>query len=251
MKKLCTAVVGMFLTVGLTIGLGYTANSYGYEEVDVANGGSIVGTVKIAGDAPAIKMLNINKDQDACGHEKKPSDALVVSKDNNGVKNAIVSIENIEKGKKFNHPSSNPVIDQKGCVFIPHVLAVSTGTTVDILNSDKVMHNVHSYAIKNSPFNEGVTGGGKLSKKFEFAEVVPVKCDVHKWMTAFVIVKGNPYFVLTDDNGNFKIDNVPAGTYKVQAWQEKLGKKVQDVTVEAGKEVKVDFELKAKKRRRR
>lgn len=249
MKKLCTAVVGAVLTTALVVVSSYTVKSYGYEEIEVTNGGTITGTVKLAGDVPAAKMLNINKDQETCGHEKKPSEALIISKDTKAIKNAVVSIENIEKGKKFNHPNTPPALDQKECTFIPHVLAVSTNSTVDILNSDDVMHNVHSYAIKNSPFNEGVTGGGKLPKKFEFQEVVPVKCDVHKWMTAFIVVKDNPYYAVTDESGNFKIDNVPPGTYKLQAWQEKLGKQVKDVTVEAGKEAKADFELKARKGR--
>lgn len=244
MRRLCTSVVVTLLTVSFAVGS--MVKSYGYTEMEVTNGGTISGTVKLAGDVPATKMLKADKDQEACGHPEKPSEALIVSSDTKGIKSAVVSIENIEKGKKFNPPSSNPSLDQKECVFVPHLLAVPVGTTLEILNSDKVMHNTHSYAIKNAPFNEGVTGGGKLLKKFEFPELVPIKCDVHKWMTAFVVVKDNPYFAITDDNGNFKIDNVPPGTYKLQAWQEKLGKQVQDITVEAGKEAKVDFELKAK-----
>lgn len=247
MKGLYAVSIGIGLTLGIIGSSSCLVKSYAYTEIEVTNGGTITGTVKLEGDAPAPKMLNVDKDQEVCGHEKRPSEALIVSKDTKAVKNVVVSIEGIEKGKKFNPPASNPVLDQKDCVFIPHLLAVSSGTTVDILNSDNVMHNTHSYAIKNSPFNEGITGGGKLPKKFEFPEVVPIKCDVHKWMSAFVIVKDNPYFVITDDNGNFKIDGVPAGAYKLQAWQETLGKQVKDVTVEAGKEAKVDFELKAKK----
>ena len=248
MRKLCTTVaVGTFLTMVLIIGSGSLVKSYGYTEIEVTKGGTITGTVKFDGDVPAPKMLNVDKDTEVCGHEKRPSEGLIVSNNTKAIKNVVVSIENIEKGKKINSPSSNPVLDQKECVFLPHVLVVPAGATIEILNSDKVMHNVHSYAIKNSPFNEGVSGGGKLSKKFEFPEVVPVKCDVHKWMNAFVVVKDNPYFAVTDDNGNFKIDNVPAGAYKLQAWQETLGKQVKDVAVEAGKEAKVDFELKPKK----
>ncbi|HLG31031.1 MAG TPA: carboxypeptidase regulatory-like domain-containing protein [Candidatus Brocadiales bacterium] len=247
MKKLCTTVaVGTFLTMGLIIGSGSLVKSYGYTEIAVDKGGTIAGTVKFDGDAPERKQLKVDSDQETCGQHNIISEALIVSNDTKGVKNVIVSIENIEKGKKL-LPGANPVLDNKDCVFVPHVVAIPAGATIEILNSDKVMHNVHSYAIKNSPFNEGVSGGGKLPKKFDFPEVVPVKCDVHKWMSGFIVVKGNPYFAVTDDNGNFKIDNVPAGAYKLQAWQETLGKQVKDVTVEAGKEAKVDFELKPKK----
>lgn len=247
MKKLYTTVaVGTFLTMGLIMGSGSLVKSYGYTEIEVTKGGTITGTVKFDGDVPERKQLKVESDQETCGQHNILSESLVVSNDTKGVKNVIVSIEDIEKGKKL-LPSSNPVLDQKDCVFLPHVVAIPAGATIDILNSDKIMHNVHSYAIKNSPFNEGVSGGGKLPKKFDFPEVVPVKCDVHKWMSGFIVVKGNPYFAVTDDNGNFKIDNVPAGAYKLQAWQETLGKQVKDVTVEAGKEAKADFELKPKK----
>ena len=245
MKRLSKTIIGMFLTLGLVMGPGSMVKSYGYTEIEVTKGGTITGTVKFDGDVPERKQLKVDSDQETCGQHNIISEALIVSNDTKGVKNVIVSIEDIEKGKKL-LPSSNPVLDQKDCVFLPHVVAVPAGATIEILNSDKVMHNVHSYAIKNSPFNEGVSGGGKLPKKFDFPEVVPVKCDVHKWMSGFIVVKGNPYFAVTDDNGNFKIDNVPAGAYKLQAWQETLGKQVKDVTVEAGKEAKADFVLKPK-----
>ena len=103
------------------------------------------------------------------------------------------------------------------------------------------MHNLHSWSIKNAGFNEGVSGGGKLTKKFELPEVVKITCDVHKWMSAFVIVKANPYFAVTDEAGRFKIDNVPAGSYKLEAWQEKLGKKTVDVVVKPKEDSSVDL----------
>ncbi|MFQ5965886.1 MAG: hypothetical protein ACE5KZ_16580, partial [Candidatus Scalinduaceae bacterium] len=118
-----------------------------YEEGDVSDGGIITGTVKIAGDVPAVKMINVDKDQKTCGHDPKPSEALLVSSDKN-IESAVVSITNISKGKKFKRPAENPTIDQKGCVFIPHVIIVPPGSTVDLLNGDDVMHNLHSWSIK-------------------------------------------------------------------------------------------------------
>ncbi len=223
-----------------------------YEEGDVSNGGAITGTVKLAGDIPEAKMLKVNKDQETCGHGAIPSEVLMVSSDK-GVKNAVVSITNIKKGGKFERSGGNPGVDQKGCVFVPHVSIVPPGTTVDLLNSDDVMHNLHSWSMKNTVFNEGVAGGGKLPKTFEFPETIKITCDVHKWMTAWLIVQENPYYEITDENGKFKIENVPPGTYTLQAWQESLGKVTQEITVKAGEEAKADFELtkKAKKKRRR
>lgn len=250
-KMLYKAIAGAFLTISLVVSSGSIVKSYAYTEVEVADGGSISGTVTFVDEMPEVKMLKVDKDVVVCNQGKIPSSAIIISGDNKGIKNAVVTIENIENGKKVNPSGENPVLDQLACIFIPHVLAVPAGVTIDILNSDDILHNVHSYAIKNAPFNDGVSGHGKLPKKFDFSEIIPIKCDLHPWMTAFIVVVSNPYFAVTDANGNYTIDNVPAGTYKLQVWQERLGKQQADVTVEAGKGAKVDFALKAKKRRRR
>jgi hypothetical protein len=113
------------------------------------------------------------------------------------------------------------------------------------------MHNLHTWSIKNTAFNEGVAGGGKLPKTFEYPETIKITCDVHKWMSAWLIVQNNPYYAITDESGRFKLEGVPAGTYTVQAWQESLGKSTQEVTVSAGGEAKADFELTKKKKRKR
>ncbi len=221
-----------------------------YEEGDVSNGGSIAGTIKLAGDVPAAKTLKVDKDQSTCGHDAIPSEALIVSGDS-AVQGVVVSITNISKGKKFE--GGTPSLDQKACVFIPHIAMIPKGSSIDLLNSDDVMHNLHSWSMKNTAFNEGVSGHGSISKTFEFPETIKVTCDVHKWMTAWLIVQDNPYYVLTDENGKYKLEGVPAGTYTVQAWQESLGKATQEVTVAAGGEVTADFamEKKAKKKRKR
>jgi len=221
-----------------------------YEEGNVSNGGIITGTVKLAGDdAPEAVTLKVDKDQATCGHDDIPSEALVLSGDS-AIKNVVVSITNISKGKKFGEGTSSS-IDQKGCVFIPHVAIVPPGSTIELLNSDDIMHNLHSWSMKNTAFNEGVTGHGNLPKTFEFPETIKITCDVHKWMTAWLIVQENPYYALTDADGKFRIDEVPAGTYTVEAWQESLGKTTQEVTVSAGGEAKADFELTKKSRKRR
>src|SRR3970040_1946821 len=95
----------------------------------------------------------------------------------------------------------------------------------------------------NPAFNEGVSGGGKMTEKFDLSGIAKNTCDVHKWMRFFIVNKANPYFSVTNKNGQFKIENVPAGTYKIEAWQEKLGKKAGDVTVKSKEEVWVDFVL--------
>ena len=221
------------------------AKGEAYKEIDVKDGGSIVGTVKFDGDIPAVKVLKVDKDEQTCGHENKQSEELVINGESKGIKNVVVSLVDIAVGKKAE--ITTVALDQKECFFIPHVLAVSAGSNVDLLNSDNVMHNLHSWSIKNAAFNEGVSGGGKLTKKFDLPEVVKITCDVHKWMSSYIVVKGNPYFAVTDENGHFKIENVPAGSYKIETWQEKLGKKTSDVTVKAKEETTVDVVYTAKK----
>lgn len=210
-----------------------------YKEIEVKDGGSISGTVKYDGDVPAAKMLKIDKDEQTCGHDNRQSEELIVNGESKGIKNAVVSLVEIAAGKKAEVLTG--VVDQKECLFTPHVTAISAGASIDLLNSDNVMHNLHSWSIKNAGFNEGVSGGGKLTKKFELPEVVKITCDVHKWMSSFVIVKANPYFAVTDEAGRFKIDNVPAGSYKLEAWQEKLGKKTVDVVVKPKEDSSVDL----------
>ncbi|MCC7211414.1 MAG: hypothetical protein E3K40_10025 [Candidatus Brocadia sp.] len=235
------AFVGSFV-FGVMCGVSWinpAAMAEAYKEVDVQDGGTIAGVVKFDGDAPATKVLKVDKDEQTCGHDNKMSEELVINGESKGIKNAVVSLVDIAAGKKAEIMTAT--LDQKECLFIPHVLAVFAGASVDLLNSDNVMHNLHSWSIKNPGFNEGVSGGGKMTKKFDLPEVVKITCDVHKWMSSFIVVKANPYFAVTDENGRFKIENVPAGSYKIEAWQEKLGKKTADVTVKSKEEAAVDF----------
>lgn len=229
----------IFGVMGTVVWVNQVAIAEAYKEVDVKDGGGIVGIVKFDGDVPTAKVLKVDKDEQTCGHENKLSEELVINGESKGIKNVVVSLVDIASGKKAD--TTTVALDQKECLFSPHVLAVSVGASVDLLNSDNVMHNLHSWSIKNAGFNEGVSGGGKLTKKFDFPEVVKITCDVHKWMSSFVVVKGNPYFAVTDESGRFRIENVPAGTYKIEAWQEKLGKKTSDVTVKPKEETTVDF----------
>ncbi|MCF6149728.1 MAG: hypothetical protein E3K37_13825 [Candidatus Kuenenia sp.] len=210
-----------------------------YNVVEVKNGGTIVGTVKFEGNVPKAKMLKIDKDEQTCGHGQMASEELVINPDNMGVKYAVVSLDDIAEGKAMD--TAPVTLDQKGCMFEPHVVALCAGTEVNLLNSDNIMHNLHSWSIRNPAFNEGVSGNGSMVKKFDIPEMVKITCDVHKWMSSYLVVKGNPYFAVTDADGKFKMDNVPAGKYAISVWQEKLGKRKGEVTVAAGGEAVVDF----------
>jgi plastocyanin len=148
-------------------------------------------------------------------------------------------------GKTFPAPTQRPVIDQRGLMFTPHLLAVEVGTTVDFLNSDKVAHNVFWVSIggnKKLGHNLGTwPQGEKRSFKFDNPGAVPLLCNVHPEMSAYLVVVPTPYFATSDPAGNYKIGNVPDGNYTVTAWHE--GAKNQSKPVVVSGEGKADFTL--------
>ena len=214
-----------------------------YKGGDVKDGGSISGTVKFKGTAPAPKKLEVSKDKEVCGKTPKVDQSLVVN--NGNLANAVVTITDIKTGKKID--AKKVTLDQKGCEYQPHVLAFPVGTTVEILNPDGILHNVHSYSKVNSPFNMAQPKFKKtLDVKIDKPEAIEVKCDVHGWMHGWLVATESPYVAVTDNSGNFKLTDVPAGSYTVEVWHEKLGKNTQKVTVKAKEDAKVSFEVAGK-----
>ena len=153
---------------------------------------------------------------------------------------ALVYIEHMNG--EFPPPKENPHMSQKGMVFLPHILPVLKGATVDFTNDDTVAHNVFSPPGSATPFNLGIYDAGvKKTETFNHLGEVTLLCSVHPEMSAFVIVLQNPYFVLTDNAGAFEIKNVPAGTYQLKIWDEKIKGPAQQVTVQAGKTTTIEF----------
>jgi len=157
---------------------------------------------------------------------------------------SVVYVEAIA-GKTFPAPTDKPLIDQKGLMFTPHIVAVQQGATVEFLNSDKVAHNVFWISVggnKKLGHNLGTwPQGEKRSFKFDNPGAVPLLCNVHPEMGGYIVVSPTPYFVVTDKSGSYKIDNVPDGSYTVTAWHEGAKNSSKPVTV-AG-EGKADFTL--------
>jgi len=160
-----------------------------------------------------------------------------------GMKGQSVVYVEAMAGKTFPAPKEHPVMDQKGLVFAPHIMVVQQGTTVDFLNSDTVQHSVFWTAIgsdKKAGHNLGTwPKGEKRSFAFDKAGVVPVLCNVHPEMGAYIIVSPTPYFAESDDSGNYKIKDVPDGSYTVVVWHE--GAKNQSKPVTVAGETKADF----------
>jgi plastocyanin len=202
-------------------------------------GGSIEVEVKYNG-APVIEKLKVNKDVEKCGTEALIEKVVVGS--NKGLANAVASVA----GAKGAATAKKGVIDQKGCKFVPHVVAMTPGE-IEIKNSDDILHNIHTYSTANASINKAQPKFKKtMVEKFEKPEIIKVTCDVHSWMLGWVAVMPHPFFGVTDNNGTTKIDNVPPGKHTVEVWHETLGKQTKDVEVKAGQAAKVAFEMKGK-----
>jgi hypothetical protein len=233
----------MMVTTAVALALATASMAGAYEGGPVTGGGSLSGQVKFAGTAPAPEKFPVTKDNEACGQEKTKPD-LVVS-GGGGIANVAVVVK-ATKGKPLAVPTDPVVFDQKGCEYHPHVLAFPAGSSVRVLNPDGVLHNVHVVAKVNPEANRAMPKFQKqVDWKVEKAEwPIAVKCDAHPWMHAYWLSMDQPYYAVTDADGNFKIADLPAGDYEVEVWHEVLGKSTQKVTIQGGQDTKVAWELK-------
>lgn len=197
---------------------------------EAAEWGTLKGQFILDGTAPAPAKLNINKDQAVCGQHELVDESLLVDA-NGGIKNILVYIRPA-RGKKIDvHPdyaaSANDkvVLDNLNCRFEPHIVLLRTSQTLALKNSDSVGHNCKLDAFVNTPINVLIPPEATNDQKLTKEERMPVQasCNIHPWMTAFVVVRDDPYMAVSADDGTFEIKNIPAGKYEFQFWQEKAG----------------------------
>jgi plastocyanin len=231
------------LRAALGIAMLATAGGAGaYEVIQVADGGSLSGVVKFSGTAPAPAKVEITKDVEACGKEK--TDPKLVVGSGGGIKDVAVVVK-AAKGKALEVPAQPIAFDQKGCEYSPHVLAFPVGSTIQVLNPDGVLHNVHVMGKSNPEANRAMPKfQKKIDWKVEKAEwPIAVKCDAHPWMHAWWLSMDQPYFAVTDADGKFAITDLPPGDYEVEIWQGELGKKTEKVAIKAKEDTKVDWSM--------
>lgn len=215
--------------------------------VDPATAGNISGSVKFVGTKPKIQKISMSADAYCkTTHTGDVYSEEVVVNPNNTLKFVYVYVKSGLGALKFPTPAEPVLLDQKGCIYAPHVVAVQTNQAVKIRNSDGVLHNVNARPAKNQGFNMGQPVQGMESDKmFTSPEVmIPVKCDVHPWMHGWIGVQDHPFAAVTMDDGSFSLKNLPPGEYEVEAWHEKYGTSVQKVTVGAKETKSIEFTFK-------
>jgi plastocyanin len=209
-----------------------------------ASAAAIRGVVQFTGTGGEPKKLPVTIDQYVCGKDKDAEDLQVSPQ--RGVRNAVVWIQNPPPGARGDAAPARVEMDQKGCVFVPHVVLVPVGGTVEFLNSDRLLHNLHSVAKENPPFNRTQPRGRAIPIAFAKPEIIRVDCDLHSWMRAWVVVADHPFYALSNEAGEFVLSGVPPGTYTLSIWQEALGTSTREVTVGA-EDARVTIEFKARR----
>jgi plastocyanin len=202
----------------------------------------IQGRVLVAAPLPAPAKVAVTIDQYVCGTEKESGD-LVVSAARE-VRNVVAWLQNPPPGGTGAGPPAATQVDQKECVFIPRVVLVQRGGTVEFLNSDRLLHNIHGMPKGNAPFNRTQPRGRNIPITFAHPEVIRINCDLHSWMRGWVVVAEHPYYAISDAQGRFRFDNLPPGTYTLNLWHERLGTATRKVNVTEGP-TPVTIELKA------
>ena len=206
-------------------------------------GGAINGKVVFVGAAPAPKKVPVVIDQYLCGAEKDAEDLVLSPRKE--IRNTVVWIENPPANATWPAQSKKVEMDQKGCVYIPRMVVVPMGGTVDFLNSDRLLHNIHATPKLNAAFNLTQPKNRTIPITFTKPEIVRIICDLHPWMVSWVVVAAHPYYAVTGADGQFAFDNLPPGQYKLQVWQERLGTVSASVTVGDKQPARVTIEMKA------
>jgi plastocyanin len=208
---------------------------------------SINGTVTFTGKAPALKPLAMDADP-VCAKKHSgpvPSEMLVLGPGNT-MGNILVWVsKGLPAGKTWPAPKTPVTLDQNGCQYKPHVMGIMVGQPYRILNSDGVLHNIHTLPKVNPSFNKGMPPSLKETSTVfnKPEEVFHIKCDVHPWMSAYIAVFTHPFFSATATDGKFTISGLDPGTYEITAWHEKLGTQTASVTVGANDKKTQDFKF--------
>lgn len=240
-----------FVSILLFVGALRAEEQLAYKVVTVRNGGTITGIVRFESAFPKRKKIRVSKDNKACG-TRYYSEHFLVNESNKGLQNVLLTVEGISAGKA---PLTSSLIEveQRGCTYIPHFQVAEVkdaGIDIKFFNHDGIFHNVHAIHGDTTLFNiPQFADHTEITQHVGTSGVVRVKCDVHSWMGASVILLRNqPYYAVTDSTGRFTITDVPAGTYTIKGWHEALGTMQKEVTVTANESSFTEFVIRPKKK---
>lgn len=216
-------------------------------QIDPATAATISGKVSFEGEKPKPRQIRMDAEAACAALHKEPVYAQEYMVNGNNLQYVFVYVKEGLGDKNFEIPKEPVTLDQKGCLYHPHVIGVQAGQTFKVLNSDPTTHNIHPVPANNREWNKSMSPGvTPLEQTFAREEImIPVKCNVHPWMKSYIGVLKHPFFAVSKEDGTFEIKGLPPGDYTIEAWHEKLGTSTQKVTVGPKETKSVDFTFKA------
>lgn len=215
--------------------------------VDPAQAATITGVVRFEGTPPTNEAIDMSAEPTCADkHDSPPTQHAVVVNDDGTLRNVYVYVKDGLPDQQWPRTTEEAVLDQDGCEYHPRVIGLQTGQELTIRNSDGLLHNVNAKPSVNRGFNVGQPTDMETKRSFTQPEVmIPVTCEVHGWMHAFIGVQSHPYFAVTGDGGTFRLENLPPGTYTIEAWHEQYGTQSTQVTVGAQETGEASFTFSA------
>src|SRR5712671_4616857 len=243
-KKL-VSISALILTIGISTPYGVKAGSPP-PSTSATGAASVKGVVKFEGSVPKPKQISMSADPSCAKQHPSPVFTQEVMTDSKGdLQDVVVFVADGLGDRTFDAPTQPVVVEQKGCMYQPHVLAVRANQPLHVVNDDPTSHNIHPTPANNREWNKAEPPGTSLDESFPREEIaIPVKCNVHPWMHGYVAVFKHPFFAVTGKDGSFDLSSLPPGTYTVEAWHEKLGTSTQQITVGANETKAVNLVLK-------
>jgi len=208
---------------------------------------TLTGIVRFEGQIPKPKTINMAADPKCAKlHPTAVSGQDVLTDAQGGLKDAVVFVADGLSDTAMQPPTQPVVIEQKGCMYDPHIVAMQANQRLEIMNNDPTLHNIHPTPANNREWNKSQPPGSKTEETFSREEIaIPVKCNIHPWMKGYVAVFKHPYFAVTAEDGSFDLRNLPPGTYTIKVWHQRLGTSTQKVTVAANERTAIKFVFKA------
>ncbi|HXY50728.1 MAG TPA: carboxypeptidase regulatory-like domain-containing protein [Terriglobales bacterium] len=204
---------------------------------------SIAGRVTLDGPAPRLAPLRMSSDP-ACAkmHPAPATNEDILASGDGGLQNVLVFVSEGLTGRSFEIPQEPAVLEQKGCMYGPHLLAMQANQKLEIVNHDSTTHNIHPLPANNREWNKAEVPGAEVEETFSREEIaIPVKCNLHPWMRGYIAVLKHPYFAVTSADGSFRLPDLAPGEYTIEAWHEKLGTATKKITVAPGQAQRLEL----------